>query len=99
MKTKQLIIASLLSVVAAGAFADTTAVTRAQVKQELQNDFEIRQQLMQHQEVAMRAGCDLNAESYEASAHIACNNLVQKIAASNGNDAAAKVASFKAQNR
>lgn len=99
MKTKQLIIGSLLSVAAAGAYADSAALTRAQVKQELQNDFEIRQQLMQHQEVAMRAGCDLNAESYEASASIACNNLVQKIAATNGSDAAAKVANFTAQNR
>ena len=84
MNTKQLLIASLLSLTAFGAYADA-GVTRADVKQELRNDFEVRQYLAKHREVAAKAGCDLDAVSYESGAAIACNNLVQKmIAAKSG---------------
>lgn len=99
MKAKHLLIASFLTFAAVGAHADTGGVTRAQVQQELRDDFEIRQQLMLQREVAMRAGCDFNAVSYDADASIACNSLVQKIAAMKDRDAASKVASYKEQSR
>lgn len=95
MKTKQLLIASLLSLTAFGAYADA-GVTRAQVKQELQSEFEVRQQLMKHREVAAKAGCDLNAVPENSEATLACNALVQKMIASEGN---AKVAGQKAANK
>lgn len=95
MKIKQRLIAAMLFVTAAGAYADA-GLTRAQVQQEQQTDFEIRQQLMAHREIALLAGCSLDAVSYDPQASATCNQLVQKIAASNGNDAAAKLTSYKA---
>ena len=86
MNTKQLLIASLLSLTAFGAYADA-GVTRADVKQDLRNDFEARQYLMKHREVAAKAGCDLNAASHESGAAIACNTLVQKMVAAKSGEA------------
>ncbi len=96
MNTKQLLIASLLSLTAFGAYADA-GVTRAEVKQELKNEFEVRQYLAQHREVAAKAGCDLNAASHESDAALACNNLVQKMVATKSGEA--KVAGQKAGNK
>lgn len=95
MKTKQQLIAAMLFATAAGAYADA-GLTRTQVRQEQQTDFEIRQKLMVHREIAQQAGCSLDAVSYDPQASAACNQLVQKIAASNGNDAVAKLRSYKA---
>lgn len=95
MKTKQRLIAAMFFATAAGAYADT-GLTRAQVRQAQQTDVEIRLQLMENREIAQEAGCSLDAISYDSQASAACDQLVQKIAVSNGNDAAAKLTSYKA---
>jgi|GEM_PF-3315844 len=95
MKIAPFFVSSMLSILAFNANAQS-ALTRDQVQQELKVDSEIRQQLAQHLEVATQAGCELSAVSYSAIAVGNCNSLVQKIAASTGNNASEKFSSYVA---